>query len=918
MGKSVDEKFQDNFSLLCEIIREPAKNQKLKADLSRIEAIIQNEIPDALKKNAPEDFYILYTDFKAEYDRFRDFILYDKLIGKNVVALGGGFSSGKSSFLNALMGGRKILPEDLDPSTAVPTYIVRGKEHEAHGLNVFDAQVTLNIRRGDLRNIAHGFGEVTDEDDDDHKITDSVTLGHVLKSVFFSTPLHGYEHIAFLDTPGYSKPDAAEYSIKTDEQIARGQLNTSNFILWFVPLEKNGTISQTDIDFIRTLREDIPKMVILSQSDKKDISNLHKIIERTKADLNLKGIRYVDVRAFSSRREQVTEPELSRFLDSERAAILMQLDAWNAAKYHTNFAWNFKKLFVRCKSYYEETINEESRKLNRVNYSLTVLSGPDEAMEPLRRMAAVYQTEIASLKDILKTVKRLQDDFFTEIKRVSDEVGIQMPEPAEIDLMNADARTLQHTVEDIQRNASPETLNLLKDAGNVTKKLPEVISENYSSIKNPPLQKETDYLRDGYFKTLALIPLAQDKGITREQRTLLSGLLTGIGENFRPEILARAQKMEMKEYDEYMDNLKVQPFRYRFALDAILLACCDDRPNEGALKVAAAMLQTLGVDRTTGEYLCALAKSVLAQDSDALWRTRSMEKRADCDESLFDGYIIQFIKDWVHISDTLIEIRFLERKSIETLPFNVWQSLKNLTISDIANDYWNALLERELGHKFGRKTNSDSKAPRTAFFENVFFPGNGWKFSNYDKITFKNCVFHLEKPSPSTNFQREQFKNWDTWSKCLSVTNVKQLQFEQCCFYNCNGVAVAEQDVQSASFEKCRFENCWLLHRQGQHYRALGALIHDYGNNGTNTISHSEFVNCGGVGFDFLVLVSAYLSNCKCIVRENRFEHCKHYHSYGHTNSMKERDNRYDNHTRLFLPGTADEGNTLINSARIS
>ena len=338
MGKSVDEKFQDNFSLLCEIIREPAKNQKLKADLSRIEAIIQNEIPDALKKNAPEDFYILYTDFKAEYDRFRDFILYDKLIGKNVVALGGGFSSGKSSFLNALMGGRKILPEDLDPSTAVPTYIVRGKEHEAHGLNVFDAQVTLNIRRGDLRNIAHGFGEVTDEDDDDHKITDSVTLGHVLKSVFFSTPLHGYEHIAFLDTPGYSKPDAAEYSIKTDEQIARGQLNTSNFILWFVPLEKNGTISQTDIDFIRTLREDIPKMIILSQSDKKDIFNLQKIIERTKADLNLKGIRYVDVRAFSSRREQVTDPELSRFLDSERAAILMQLDAWNAVKYHTNFA----------------------------------------------------------------------------------------------------------------------------------------------------------------------------------------------------------------------------------------------------------------------------------------------------------------------------------------------------------------------------------------------------------------------------------------------------------------------------------------------------------------------------------------------------------------------------------------------------
>lgn len=282
-------------------------------------------------------------------------------------------------------------------------------------------------------------------------MTDSITLGHILKSVFFSTPLHGYEHLAFLDTPGYSKPDAAEYSTKTDEQIARGQLNTSNFILWFVPLEKNGTISQTDIDFIRTLREDIPKMVILSQSDKKDISNLCKIIERTKADLDLKGIQYADVRAFSSRREQVTEPELSRFLDSERAALLTQLDAWNAVRYHTNFAWNFKKLFARCKAYYEERINEEGRKLARLNHSRTVLTGDAETIEPLDRMIVAYQSEIVSLRKIKETVQRLQDAFFTEIKKVSDQVGIQMPEPAEIDLMNAETRDFSKILDGIQK-----------------------------------------------------------------------------------------------------------------------------------------------------------------------------------------------------------------------------------------------------------------------------------------------------------------------------------------------------------------------------------------------------------------------------------------------------------------------------------
>ena len=91
-------KILSNYELLCNIIRQSASGPQLKVDLSKIEEIINKKIPDIVKKNAPEDFYELYTNFKSEYEKFRDFILYDKLIGKNIIALGGGFSSGKSSF----------------------------------------------------------------------------------------------------------------------------------------------------------------------------------------------------------------------------------------------------------------------------------------------------------------------------------------------------------------------------------------------------------------------------------------------------------------------------------------------------------------------------------------------------------------------------------------------------------------------------------------------------------------------------------------------------------------------------------------------------------------------------------------------------------------------------------------------------
>ena len=200
--EEIYEKLAGNFELLCNIIRQKSDGQQLKADLSRIEEMIQKKIPDTLKKNAPEDFYELYTDFKSEYEKFRDFILYDKLIGKNIVALGGGFSSGKSSFLNALMG-KRVLPADIDPSTSVPTYIVSGDKHEVLGINVFDAKVQMQPK--DIRKIAHGFGEL--EDEEGGKAADAVTLGHVLENIFFSTPLHRYDRIAFLDTPGYSKPN---------------------------------------------------------------------------------------------------------------------------------------------------------------------------------------------------------------------------------------------------------------------------------------------------------------------------------------------------------------------------------------------------------------------------------------------------------------------------------------------------------------------------------------------------------------------------------------------------------------------------------------------------------------------------------------------------------------------------------------
>lgn len=415
-------KIRDEFKIYTNIIK-PNNNSQLSVNLSKIEKIINEKLPNTLSKNAPYNFPELLFDLKYEYSKFREFILYEHLIGKNVIALGGGFSSGKSSFLNSLLG-KNILPSAIDPSTSVPAYIVNGKETSIYGVNIFDSKVDMDIK--DIKLISHGFGQL--EDEQGEEIQGEVTLGHILNSIFLQTPLQKYENIAFLDTPGYSKADTKDYSAKTDEKIARAQLNSSNYILWFVQADA-GTITNEDINFLKTLREDIPKLIIVNKADKCTSDNLGKIVKKIKETLDLKGIKYIDVLTYSRRK--------ANEFDSIR--IKQYIESWNIKVEKSTFARNFKVLFLKCKDYYDEVINKDSKKLNDLNRIIT-LCDDQVVVETISYMIKDTQNNIKYMKQLIEKLKELKDEFFTEIKYISDKVGIEMPEPSQISLSKEDMK----------------------------------------------------------------------------------------------------------------------------------------------------------------------------------------------------------------------------------------------------------------------------------------------------------------------------------------------------------------------------------------------------------------------------------------------------------------------------------------------
>ena len=88
---------------------------------------------------------------------------------------------------------------------------------------------------------------------------------------------------------------------------------------------------------------------------------------------------------------------------------------------------------MRCRDFYEDEIDEENQRLWKLNLSLTKLTAEDideEILEPLQQLVRDAQSSVNELKNVSRQLKELQDAFFTEIKYISDIVGIAMPEPS--------------------------------------------------------------------------------------------------------------------------------------------------------------------------------------------------------------------------------------------------------------------------------------------------------------------------------------------------------------------------------------------------------------------------------------------------------------------------------------------------------
>ncbi len=287
---------------------------------------------------------------------------YPSLFQKTMVAVGGGFSTGKSTFLNNLLGLKLKLPQDLDPTTAIPTYCLKGKKEVLMGFSQNGGMVELPHLKFN------------------HQFLDSLgfNLKEIMPFMLLSAPSVPFEFLCFIDTPGYN-PGNQGYT-DGDKEASKESLKHAKHILWLISCERGG-IESGDLDYLQELYEEGKQVfIVLSRADRRTKSQLEEVAIKIRETLKDNGIEFLGIGAYSTTRYL----EIKEF--SEKSKVFNSLE----------------KFLMK--------LNQRSEKQNEIlGYLYEVHRMYEKAIEQDANRFKRYQSELRSVG--LDLMQKGFDDF---------------------------------------------------------------------------------------------------------------------------------------------------------------------------------------------------------------------------------------------------------------------------------------------------------------------------------------------------------------------------------------------------------------------------------------------------------------------------------------------------------------------------
>lgn len=293
-------------NLICEIL---PKNMQKKTD--KIDNMLDKQLVRTISyiEDANIDLLGLEKRLQKLSDQIVEYKKIKLLTNKTVVGVGGRFSAGKSAFINSLLnnsGDEIVLPENQNPTTSIPTYILSGEENKIQAYLKDDRILLLK---------AEASAALTHEFYEKYKIGFSRFIRNlvVYRNDF---PENFSEKIVLLDTPGYNKSDIDVTDALSDEYLSSKQLKAIDRLIWLVDID-NGTIQDKDLQFINKLVTDKPILFIFNKADLKTDEEIKKVLSTSKKIIADNHINAFGITAYSSRdkKEYFKKDIISCFFD---------------------------------------------------------------------------------------------------------------------------------------------------------------------------------------------------------------------------------------------------------------------------------------------------------------------------------------------------------------------------------------------------------------------------------------------------------------------------------------------------------------------------------------------------------------------------------------------------------------------------
>ncbi|GAA7852893.1 acyl carrier protein [Helicobacter pylori] len=293
------EGLEERYDLIARILNAKTNNE----GLEEYQSVLDNEFlefasgVDSLKEK--EIALLMLQEIQKELQLVAS---YPSLFQKTIVAVGGGFSAGKSTFLNNLLGLKLKLPEHIDPTTAIPTYCLKGKKEVLMGFSQNGGMVELPHLKFD------------------HQFLESLgfNLKEIIPFMLLSAPSVPFEFLCFIDTPGYN-PGNQGYT-GGDKEASKESLKHAKHILWLISCEC-GDLHKDDLEFLQELYEEGKQVfIVLSRADRRAKSQLEEVAIKIRETLKDHGIEFLGICAYSATRYQ----EYKEF--SEKSKVFNSLE----------------------------------------------------------------------------------------------------------------------------------------------------------------------------------------------------------------------------------------------------------------------------------------------------------------------------------------------------------------------------------------------------------------------------------------------------------------------------------------------------------------------------------------------------------------------------------------------------------------